>query len=311
MKSKSRGDGVESNGRIGEDNKTVDEWLQLGRRKLMQMNYQGALEAFDEALEMDPQNTWALNNRGSVYLQLQQMDRALENFEMALEVDPDFTAAEYGKALVYNSQNKTSEAITSFEKFLANPPANHQQQVQFAQQALENLKNQKPVHVLFGDPSNLTTEQAELLKKFNQGNLQPQDFGYKPYHVRSTTGNISTRELLDNPLLLFSLAGGIAGIIGGVIYNAVFKSPDFTIGNTAYFYGGFADMDMLGLFGSMMVMVIALFGFYIVSPKIIGIIILVWAIFLVIGSFYWLGLTGLYSYLPLSYLELEEFMDWV
>lgn len=284
---------MESNGRIGEDNKTVDEWLQLGRRKLMQMNYEGALEAFGEALKMDPQNTWALNNKGSVYLQLQQMDKALENFEMALEVDPNFTSAEYGKAMVYNSQNKTSEAIASFEKFLSNPPANHQQQVQFAQQALENLKNQKPVHVLFGDPSNLTTEQAELLNKFNQGNLQPQDFGYKPYQVTNSDGTTNNfGELLDKPLLGFSLAGGIAGIIGGVIYNTVFKSPDFTIGNTAYFYGGFADMDMLGLFGSMMVMIIALFGFYIASHKIIGIIILVWAIFLVIGSLYWLGLTG-------------------
>lgn len=125
---------------LNEMNKTVDELLLEGRQKAMQMNYGDALHCFNEVLNIDPDNLRALNNRGNIYHMMGNDDGALKDFEMALEVDPNFIEAEYGKGLVYISLNRREDAITSFEKYVANAPPDEQQQVQFAQQFLMELK---------------------------------------------------------------------------------------------------------------------------------------------------------------------------
>jgi tetratricopeptide (TPR) repeat protein len=57
-------------------------WFQQGTREP-----EKAIPAYENLLEMDPEDDWALNNLGVAYMQLRDLDRAAEHFRRAVEAD--------------------------------------------------------------------------------------------------------------------------------------------------------------------------------------------------------------------------------
>jgi tetratricopeptide (TPR) repeat protein len=57
-------------------------WFQQGTREP-----ERAIPAYENLLEMDPEDDWALNNLGVAYLQLRDLDRAVEHYRRAVEAD--------------------------------------------------------------------------------------------------------------------------------------------------------------------------------------------------------------------------------
>ena len=55
--------------------------------------YDEAIQYFDKALQIDPNDTVALNNKGDALYQLGKYDEAIQNYDKALQIDPNDTVA--------------------------------------------------------------------------------------------------------------------------------------------------------------------------------------------------------------------------
>ena len=62
----------------------------------LQGQYQRAIQDFDQAIRLQPDNAIAYNNRGGDYGRMGQTQRAILDFDKAIELDPD-NAEAYNK----------------------------------------------------------------------------------------------------------------------------------------------------------------------------------------------------------------------
>ncbi|MGK7907510.1 MAG: tetratricopeptide repeat protein, partial [Synechococcus sp.] len=50
--------------------------------------YEEALADYNRAIELNPDDAWAIGSRGQAYRAMERYDEALEDFTRALELDP-------------------------------------------------------------------------------------------------------------------------------------------------------------------------------------------------------------------------------
>jgi tetratricopeptide (TPR) repeat protein len=75
-----------------------------------------ALDAFQKALEKDPEqpNIWA--NLGDTQAKLNQLDKAVESFQKAIALKPDDAGLHQNLGVIYGKAGKTAEAQEEFKK---------------------------------------------------------------------------------------------------------------------------------------------------------------------------------------------------
>ena len=81
-------------------------------------SYQGAIAAYDQTLEIEPDNHVAWYNRGNALRKLKQHQEALLSYDKALEIKPDYPAAWNNRGVVLGNSGKYEEAIASYDKAL-------------------------------------------------------------------------------------------------------------------------------------------------------------------------------------------------
>ncbi|TMB90893.1 MAG: tetratricopeptide repeat protein [Chloroflexi bacterium] len=94
-------------------------WNGKGTTLYNQGNYKKALEAYQRATEIDPDNPIVWVSAGLVLNRLQRYQQALVHFERALSLDPQYVAAWNGKADAQLDMNMPEEAHASYEEALA------------------------------------------------------------------------------------------------------------------------------------------------------------------------------------------------
>lgn len=62
---------------------------------------------FTRSLRLYPNDVWALNNRGLVYLKAGKVKKARRDFEAALEIDPAFEQARKNLAALQTTESAT------------------------------------------------------------------------------------------------------------------------------------------------------------------------------------------------------------
>lgn len=78
---------------------------------------QGAIAALDRAIELEPGNTIALGNRGTIYFnKLKNYEIALEDFNRAIELNPDYGLAYANRANCYLMLGDKEKARENAEK---------------------------------------------------------------------------------------------------------------------------------------------------------------------------------------------------
>ncbi|NMC36332.1 tetratricopeptide repeat protein [Candidatus Beckwithbacteria bacterium] len=73
---------------IGNNKANANVYVNIGVAKFNEGNYEAAYQSFKTALELEPENTKALNNMGIVYAQKGDLNTAIAYFEKVLKLDP-------------------------------------------------------------------------------------------------------------------------------------------------------------------------------------------------------------------------------
>ena len=80
------------------------------------------IQYYDKALQIDPNYTHALNNKGSALINLGKYDEAIQYLDKALQIDPNDTLALNNKGGALINLERYDEAIQYYDKALQIDP---------------------------------------------------------------------------------------------------------------------------------------------------------------------------------------------
>jgi tetratricopeptide (TPR) repeat protein len=85
--------------------------------------YEEAIQDFTKALEIDPNDTDILSNRGITFVNgLEQFDEGIKDFSRMIELNPKLTGAYNGRAYTYRRMDKNQEAVEDYKKIIELDP---------------------------------------------------------------------------------------------------------------------------------------------------------------------------------------------
>ena len=89
----------------------VQKYVNDGIDNSQKGRYDQALQDFNQALQLKPQDPALLTYRGIVYYAKGLNDKAIQDFDAALKLDPKFARAYYQRGMVYDNQEKYNQAV--------------------------------------------------------------------------------------------------------------------------------------------------------------------------------------------------------
>lgn len=97
--------------------------LKEGNEKLKEKNNEEALQLYDQALLLDPENEIILNNKGTALLRLHRNEDAIEAYDSALKIDSEYIDALLGKGVALIGLNRSAKALILFDKTIYLDPS--------------------------------------------------------------------------------------------------------------------------------------------------------------------------------------------
>jgi CHAT domain-containing protein/Flp pilus assembly protein TadD len=176
----------------------------LGQYYLAKHELDNAIDQFNHALRLDPNNAKAHNDLGAALLEkgklltsksepdaTQAFSASLQHLNKTLELDPSLIAALFNRAVLYEYMKLLSEAEESWLEYLTKDPSSG-----WAEEAKQNLKEVQELK------RSTSQTKKEILRDF-QTAYQSGDEGraweiVSSHHNR--TGNVVFEELLDGYL---------------------------------------------------------------------------------------------------------------
>ncbi len=101
---------------------SASELSQQGMAALISNDNTGALQAYSNALELDPENTANLTNRGIVYARLGDHKKAVEDYSQALKNDKKDHRIYYNRGIAYYNLKEYQKALRDFNQALLLKP---------------------------------------------------------------------------------------------------------------------------------------------------------------------------------------------
>jgi RND family efflux transporter MFP subunit len=95
----------------------------LGNAYIKDKQYDRAIEAYQEALKVDPEFAEGYYNLGGVYAQQKKYDLAIEHYKKAIDYRGNFREAYYKLAEVYDKQGNHKDAIQTYKSVLQSSPS--------------------------------------------------------------------------------------------------------------------------------------------------------------------------------------------
>lgn len=92
------------------------EFNNIGLKYFQENHYDLALEAYQKALNIEPNYTNALYNMAGVYLKIKEFDKAIEKLEKVVSLKPNDGDSYYHLAAAYYYSGKYNEAIRNYDK---------------------------------------------------------------------------------------------------------------------------------------------------------------------------------------------------
>ncbi|MGA2465905.1 MAG: tetratricopeptide repeat protein [Thermodesulfobacteriota bacterium] len=95
-----------------------------GNALLTSGNYNDAIEALSEAIELDPKFALAYYGRGIAYSYLKYSKLAIENYDKAIDLNPNLLEAYIDRGYAYRNYGNPEQAIRDFSKAIELNPKN-------------------------------------------------------------------------------------------------------------------------------------------------------------------------------------------
>ena len=93
--------------------KAFAHWY-IGDSLSKKRDYNGAIVAFNKALEIDPENVTVLNSRGIVYGNKGDDERALSDYDSCLKLRPNFASAHNNRGIIFMRKGDFEQAYNEF-----------------------------------------------------------------------------------------------------------------------------------------------------------------------------------------------------
>ena len=100
------------------------EWLEKGLALMESGKYQDAIEAYSEAIELNPNYVKAYNNRGVAYRNLGEYQQAMRDYGRAIEIDPNYVEAYNNRGIAYAKLGDYRQAIRDYDRAIELNPEN-------------------------------------------------------------------------------------------------------------------------------------------------------------------------------------------
>src|SRR5512136_761726 len=72
---------------------TAEDWFSKGNALFNQSKYNEAIQAYDKAIELNPQFALSWNGKGNSFNAQGKLDEAIQAYDKAIEIDPQYTTA--------------------------------------------------------------------------------------------------------------------------------------------------------------------------------------------------------------------------
>ena len=89
---------------------TAEDWVNKGAALAILGEFDEALQAFDEAIRLDPKATVAWYNKGLTLVYLGKFNEAIQAYDEAIRLDPGYALAWNNKGLAYRALGLHAEA---------------------------------------------------------------------------------------------------------------------------------------------------------------------------------------------------------
>ena len=100
------------------------EYKNRGNAKFKERDYEGAVQAFSEAIALDPSNAVLYSNRSGAYLAMSHVSKAFKDAEEAVRLDPTWPKALARRATAEHALTRFITAQATWRKALQLDPGN-------------------------------------------------------------------------------------------------------------------------------------------------------------------------------------------
>jgi cytochrome c-type biogenesis protein CcmH/NrfG len=99
-------------------NAWYNPWYNLGVVYGKLKRYDDAIDAYNQGLRINPEYAGAWNNLGVIYGELKRYDDAIDAYRKAVRIDPKYAFAWYNFGFIYTSLKRYNDAIEAFRQAL-------------------------------------------------------------------------------------------------------------------------------------------------------------------------------------------------
>jgi len=104
-------------------NKTIEDfsathWSEIGRQAMDAKRWNEALNAYNKAIDLNPNDASAYNNRGLAYDNLDKDDLAIADYVKAIELNPKYGDAFNNLAKTYGRRGYYKQAILFYDRVI-------------------------------------------------------------------------------------------------------------------------------------------------------------------------------------------------
>ena len=103
--------------------KTAKEWLKEGAALFKAGQYEEALAAYEQAIQLKPNVAYAYNNKGVILGKLKRYEEELSAYELAIRLAPNYARAYNNKGVVLAGLKRFEEALVAYEQAIQLNPS--------------------------------------------------------------------------------------------------------------------------------------------------------------------------------------------